>query len=217
MPREATITFNQVAAVADAIKAGGGRPNSRNVRERLGTGSMGTIHKLLNQWAGGQARQANAPLALPPALQRAVLDFMDKEIAATRAGIEADLVEARQEGAALATENERQLAEIERQGEDLAEIGAAKASAEGRLVQVEADLASGRGEIEKERQAAEVARIELAKALLRLEGLPRLEGEIDKLRAALEKERQERHAAREEAAELRGRLAQLNNEGKGKK
>ena len=43
MGREATITYEQVAAAADAVKVAGGKPTSRGIRERLGnTGSMGT-------------------------------------------------------------------------------------------------------------------------------------------------------------------------------
>lgn len=39
MGREANITPEQVHAIADAIKAEGGKPTLRAVRERLGTGS----------------------------------------------------------------------------------------------------------------------------------------------------------------------------------
>ena len=66
MPREASITYEQVAAIADSIKASGGKPNPRQVRERHGSGSLGTIHKLFQQWEAGQARQIEASLALPP-------------------------------------------------------------------------------------------------------------------------------------------------------
>ncbi|MFP3733210.1 DNA-binding protein, partial [Bacillus sp. SIMBA_006] len=76
--------------IADAMKADGIKPTSRAVRERLGnTGSMGTINKLLQHWKAGQERQATASLTLPPALQKAVLDFMDQELAAARATLEA--------------------------------------------------------------------------------------------------------------------------------
>ena len=48
MGRELTITFEQVAAVADTMKTNGIKPTSRSVRERLGnTGSMGTVNKFL--------------------------------------------------------------------------------------------------------------------------------------------------------------------------
>ena len=58
MGRDATITPDQVYAIADAIKAEGGKPTLRAVRERLGSGSMGTITKLLQGWKSGQERYA---------------------------------------------------------------------------------------------------------------------------------------------------------------
>ncbi|GGE88726.1 DNA-binding protein [Massilia psychrophila] len=46
MGREATVTYGQVAAAADAMCSANIRPSSRTVRERLGnTGSMGTINR----------------------------------------------------------------------------------------------------------------------------------------------------------------------------
>src|SRR5260370_13445777 len=98
MGREATITAEQVNAVADALKAEGVKPTARAVRERLGnTGSMGTVTRLLQQWRDAQQRQAASTLMLPPALQRAILEFMELELAAARATLEAELASQRQE------------------------------------------------------------------------------------------------------------------------
>ena len=45
------ITFEQVAAVADALAGEGQQPTIRAVREKLGdTGSPNTIHKHLTAW-----------------------------------------------------------------------------------------------------------------------------------------------------------------------
>ncbi len=50
-------------------------------------------------------------------------------------------------------------------------------------------MALARGEAEQERVAAEGARTELAKALLRLEAMPRPESELAALHTALDQER----------------------------
>mgnify|MGYP003377969120 CR=1 FL=1 len=50
MPREASITYDQVSNYAEAIKAEGGKPTPRLIRDRHGSGSFGTIHKLFQQW-----------------------------------------------------------------------------------------------------------------------------------------------------------------------
>jgi len=203
MGREAMITAEQVNAVADAMKAEGLKPTSRAVRERLGnTGSMGTINKLLQRWKAGQERQATAALTLPPALQRALLDFMDQTLTAERATLEAELADQQQEAADLATENERQAELIAARDEQIETLSLEKAEAEGKAGQLAADLDAAREDAARERQAAEQARTELAKAQLRLEAMPRLESDLATLRTALDEQRAARIAAEQSAAVL---------------
>jgi hypothetical protein len=61
--REASITYQQVADAAEALQAEGIHPSARSIRERLGSGSMGTIQRFLNEW------KATLPAAdpVPPA------------------------------------------------------------------------------------------------------------------------------------------------------
>ena len=179
MGREATITYEQIAAVADAMKVEGLKPTSRAVRERAGgTGSMGTINKLLGRWKAGQERQISAALVLPPALQRVLLEFMDNELTAARMPLEAELAEQLQEASDMAEENERQALENQEQAEAIELLRAEVSTHKGRTSQLEADLAASRDEVARERSAAEQARTELAKAQLRLEAMPRLEGPL---------------------------------------
>lgn len=187
MPREPTITYEQVEAAANAIKAEGQRPTWRAVRERLGTGSGGTIHRMLQRWEANQTPQIEAPLSLPPALQRSMLEFIGQEVAAAKAALGTELGESKQAAADLATENERQSAQIEAMQGQVEQMQAEKAGLEGRLVQMEADLMAARNEATREREAAEAARTELAKAQLRLEGIPRLENDLKEARGAYEK------------------------------
>jgi len=189
MPREATITFDQVASIADAIKAAGGKPTSRAIREQHGSGSLGTIQKLLQQWEAGQVRQVESTLTLPPALQRAILDFMSQEMTVARADLEGRLADAQQATQDLATENERQVDEIDGLQADLAEANSVRSALEGKAGQLESDLAMARDEIARERAAAEAARTELAKAQLRLEAMPRLEADLEAVRADFAQER----------------------------
>jgi len=199
MPREASITYDQVAAIADSIKAGGGKPNPRQIRERHGSGSLGTIHKLFQQWEAGQAQPERA-LALPPPLQRAILDFIAQELTAAQAGLETMLSDAQTAANDLATENERLAGQIQALDESLANLRGENATLTGKIEQLEADLASARGEAAEERQAAEAARTELAKAHVRLESLPILEQENERLRRAVDTERTARTDAERQAA-----------------
>ncbi len=207
MGREATVTFEQITALADAMKMEGVKPTSRAVRERLGnTGSMGTINKLLQRWKSGQERQVSAALVLPPALQRSLLEFMDNALTSARTTLEAELADQQQEAADLATENERQVLENDSQSEVIELLRAEVSKHQGRAGQLETDLVVARDEAARERSGAELARTELAKAQLRLEAMPRLEADLVAVRASLETERLARVAAAQDAAVLTAKL-----------
>jgi hypothetical protein len=200
MPREATITQEQVNAAADAIRASGTKPTARAVRETVGGGSMATVLKLLQVWQGGQIRVEEGPVVLPPGLQRALVDFIAQEVARSRADLESDLACAQQANADLIAESERQASTIEMQAIALESAQAEKAELIGRLAQVESDLARATEDVAGERNAAELARTEMAKTQLRLEALPTLEAENERLRAALEEERTARTDAQRQSA-----------------
>lgn len=206
MAREATITQEQVNAAADAIRATGAKPTARAIRDQLGTGSMATVLKLLQVWQSGQVRPAAQDVTLPPGLARALVDFIGQEVATARAGLEADLATAQQASADLIAESERQAATIESQAEALDLAHGEKAELQGKLGQMESDLATARDEAARERQAAEAARTELAKAQLRLEALPRIEAEADRLRGELDAERRARAEAEQRAAVLTSKV-----------
>ena len=207
MGREATITYEQVAAAADAMKVAGSKPTSRAIRERLGnTGSMGTVNKLLQDWRASQERQIAYALALPAPLQRAILEFMGQELAGAKATLEAELAEQQQEATDLATENERQAGDIEDKAETITVLQAELANLQGLMAHMDVDLDAARLDGERERKAAEAARTELAKSLLRLEAMPRLEADLATLRLELDKERQGRVVAEQQAAVLGAKL-----------
>lgn len=207
MGREAKITYEQVAAVADTMCAANIQPTSRAVRERLGNiGSMGTVNRLLQEWRTTQARRSVQPLALPPALQRALLDFMAQELSAAKTGFETSLSELRHEMADLALENERQGANIEDRTEAEAALRTELDTLKGRLLQTEGELTNARLDVAREREDTAKARIELAKALLRLEATVRLEADLTALRGELEAERLTRIAATQQAAVLDAKL-----------
>ena len=210
MPREASITYDQVAAIAANIKAAGGRPTPRQIRERHGTGSLGTIHRLFQQWETDQAQPERA-LALPPQLQRAILDFIAQEVTAAGADLEARLSDKQTAANDLAAENERLARHIEALDESLADLRAENASLTGKIEQLGADLVSVRSQAAEERQAAEAARTELARAQVRLESLPAIEQENERLRRSVDAERTARTNAERLAATAEVKAAGLTD------
>ena len=208
MAREATISQEEVNATADSIRAAGGRPTARAVREQLGRGSMATVLRLLQTWQAGQVHAPAAPVVLPTALQRALVDFIAQEVAAAKWSLEQDLVTAQQTQQELVTENEAQgsaLADLQRA---LEELHVEHSRLSGRYAQLNTEFENTRQTVEVHRQAAEASRTEIAKLQLRLEGVPRLEAELAKVETALEAERAARVAADQTAAVSAARLEQ---------
>lgn len=206
MAREASITQEEVNAVADRLRATGVKPTARGVREALGGGSMATVLKYLQVWQSGQVRQAETPTVMPAGLQKALLDFIGQEVASAKVALETDLVASQQANGDLIVESERQASVIDSQEQEIEVLHEEKAELSGRFSQLTTDLDSAKKEAEEQRQAAEAARTEQAKLQLRLEGLPRLEAEIEKLRAALETERNARVASDQLAAVAAAKL-----------
>ena len=126
-----------------------------------------------------------ATLTLPPSLQRAILEFVRSELSAGRVDLEARLAQAASTAEDLATENERQATQFETQFNAFELLQAEKSTLEGRFSEIEVILGATRDEAVRERQGAESARTELAKMMLRLEGMPRLEAELTEIRTCL--------------------------------
>lgn len=206
MGRESVITQEEVNSVADQLRATGAKPTARAVREALGGGSMATVLKHLHVWQSHQVRAPETQAVLPVGLQRALVDFIAQEVASAKVTLEADLVTAQQANQDLIAESERLAAALEREQSAVETLQADKAELSGRLGQLTKDLDDVRAEAAAQREAAEHARTEKAKLELRLEGVPRLEAEIERLKAALESERNAKVVAEQQAAVAQARL-----------
>jgi len=206
MGREATITQAEVSAAAERLRAAGTKPTNRAVREALGGGSMGTVVKLLRVWQAGQVPQGDAPVTLPPALQRAMVDFVAQEVAAAKVALEGELAIAEQTCGDLVAESARQTATLDAREKEVEGLRDECAELRGRLAQLTTDLEARQAALEEQRHAAETARTELARLELRLEAVPKLEAELERLQAAREEERAGRVGAEQGAAVSAARL-----------
>ncbi|KMQ79987.1 hypothetical protein BPMI_02245 [Candidatus Burkholderia pumila] len=200
MAREANITQDQVSRAAEAIRDAGAQLTVRAIRERLGAGSMATVLKFFQAWRDAQVKEPEAPVSLPPTLQRGLLEFVSSEVDSAKGQLRAELEIVNQANADLIIESDRQALVIENLTGTLETVYGEKAEITGRLEQVLAERYAALEESTTERQTAESARTELAKALLRLEMMPRLEKEIDNLRRQVEAESSARVTAEQAAA-----------------
>lgn len=209
------ITFDQVAALADAITARGDRPTLRGVRAELGSGSMGTIQKHLTAWQGQRRQIVTSTASLPAEIQRVILAEIEREVVAARAELEAELAATKGDRDTLADDNEAQTEQLELQTNQIDELTATTQQQAGRIAQLEADLASASQATDRERSVAEQARLAQAKAELRLEALPKVEAEVERLRVALEVAQGRATAAEQLAAvtaeKLSGMESRLND------
>jgi hypothetical protein len=177
-------------------------------------------------------------LTLDDETERAILQGIERRVAAARAELEADLAEAIESRDDITAEAQAQSTQLEEQARELeqkraeaqqsqglvaelrSEIETRKAEAQKALAdaraQVEAAkaeaqkaIAEAEADTERQRQAAEQARTALAKTELRLEAMPRLEAEISRLQAENRTLSDERHEAREAAARAGARAEEL--------
>ena len=204
------ITFEQVAAVVDALAAEGQQPTIRAIRERLGdTGSPNTIHKHLAAWREARPIAAAAP-DLSQALTAAIAAEIERAASQARGEIEGRLVQAQSEAAELATAGEALESERDKLGEQVAVLTTERDTLAGKAAQQAIDLAEAQQRIKREQQAAEAARVEVATTRLKIEALAERvseqAAEIERLRAALAEAQQGRTAAEQQAAVLSAKL-----------
>lgn len=216
------ITYEQVAAAADALKAQGQNATIDAVRAQLGTGSKSTIHRYLRQWEDSRPTVAAAPVEMPNAIHAAIVEEIRRAVAETRAAFEQKLAEARATADELAQLNEdletandglaEKLAQEQADNQQLVgqldamnrEIEQIKKDAAAQVAEIRdqaaAQIAEARADAQREREAAESARQSLARAELRLEAVPALEKQLEALRVQLDAERSARTAAEKAAA-----------------
>ncbi|WP_426197690.1 DNA-binding protein [Massilia sp. DWR3-1-1] len=195
MPRLATITSNDVAAIAERLKISGVRPTISAIMDAHGSGSRGTVHRLLREWESSQLQSIVPSAVLPAPIQAALLKLIGEEKSSAIQPLTEKLADSEHAADELARENERLSNWIVELREESLALQAAVANGEGRFASLEAEVVEARDSAARERKAAEAARTDLAKAQLRLEGVPVIQKELTDARALVELERERRIAA----------------------
>ncbi len=201
-----TITQEQVNAVADAICAEGNKPTVLDVRKRLPSGSMSAIWCLFQVWQSSQGAPVESDTSVSSELQRTLEDFITQKIKAVRERLESEIENLRQVNSELMKEIENQQNQLTLQGVELQSAKAIKNEVSGRFDQLNAELARAKEEIEIEKESATQSRMELVKAQLKLESVPRLEADLDQLYKNLEQERVAKLNAEHSAKSLATKL-----------
>lgn len=214
MAREG-ISYDQVAKTADELVGDGQQPTIRFIRERLGTGSPNTIHRHLTAWREARPQITAAAPELPAVLAAQIGTEISRAAAQARAEIEGRLIQTQAEAAELAATGEALEIEHEALTEQVAALTRERDTLAGKAAQQAADLIEQATRIDREQQATEAARIELATARLKIEAQAEkrieLSTENQQLRSALETSQQARQAAEQEAAVLAAKLEAMTD------
>lgn len=211
------ITYEQVAAAADALLGEGQEPSIRTVRVKLGdTGSANTIHRHLATWNESRPVSVAPPApTLPQPLVSAIAVEIERAAAQARAVVESRLVVALTEGKELAAAGEAVEAERDALIEQIAALTSERDTLIGKAAQQAAELAEQAQRIEREQQAAEAARVELAKSQLKTEAqAEKVQAqalEIERTHTKLEGEHSARIEAEKNAAVLAAELRAMTD------
>lgn len=205
------VTLEQVMAAADRLAANGQRPSVRLIREHLGdTGSPNTIQRFLAEWRESRPQGNVAPIEISAALQAALSAEISRAVMAAVEDAEQRLSVANSEAADLA--NAGSVLEAERD-ELLAQVKALQSERDvlhGKAAQLSNDLLEQSGQLAEAQAAAEAARVEQAKALLKVEAqgeAVRIQTEeVARLRSMLESEQQARVEAMQAAAVAKAQI-----------
>jgi len=194
------ISYEQVAAVADALVAEQLKPTLAAVRERLGSGSMNTIHRHLSTWQG-QQRPTPRKLSEPNSrLLSALGAELSKVAEEAAAEAEAALAQALSELAVMATNGEALEAERDDLAQQLLEVTTERDTVAGKADEQAAEIERLKQEATRQQDELAGVRRALAQAELRLEAVPRLENELVALRGQLASEQALRATADKAAA-----------------
>jgi chromosome segregation ATPase len=213
----AKVNFEAVATAAEELRGAGQRISVRTVTKQLGGGSPNDVLKHIREWKAGRPLVRIAETDLDSRITTAIAEQMQRvavaaaAIAEERAAdVEDDLsvlVEAQQ-----AAEQQIETLTVERdiarqRAEELAsQLADVQATAERSAQAMSEQIVALRTELAGERSHQEKTASALARAEVRLESMPALQNEIERLRTILDASQQARQQAEQQAAVLAAKL-----------
>lgn len=176
------------------------KPTLTALRERLGSGSMNTIHRHLTTWQGRQKPAARKLGELNPRVVAALGNELSRVADDAAADAEAALAQAMSEMAVLSSAGEALEAERDALLQQLQQVATERDTLAGKAAEQAAEIDRLNTEAERERAELAAVRRALAQVELRLEAVPHLERDLAELRTQLAAEQANRVAADRAAA-----------------
>lgn len=179
-PAARGVTYEQVAAAANALLADNQKLSVRNVREALGgTGSLATISRHLAAFDAQRPKAHAAEIEMSSGIRREIEAEILRHVTEATSALHEQLAGVVSDRDAVVAEAEAQAAALAEAEQQLVMLRVTTSEQTARLEEL-------RTAEERERTAAEHARVSLAEANLKLQGIPKLEAELERLRAALD-------------------------------
>lgn len=211
-------TYSRVFEVADSLLAEGVRPTQQNVRDRLGKGSLSTIHKALGEWwqtLGQRLQQGRDYPDLPDALSEMMISWWQNAVDRSRREFEGQQDQALRQLKALRAVHRE---ELEQQQTRLAEVLdklSLQVGQQQQLYQQLHEAGQDRLMLEQRVLSAESHAAELLReAKINAGVIARLESENDLLRQQLKPQHSEPDALQallQENTNLRTLVAELDS------
>jgi len=188
----ALVSFESVAAAAESLIKDGGKASVRAVIAVLGGGSPNAVLPLLNEWKAGRPRVTASDIALDPRIAALIAEQIStasaqaaKSAEEKAADVQADaeaVAEAGRDAEAKAAELEQALQEastqVKAKGRALEDLAAERT----RDAQIALEkLTTLQAQFDSERQRADHAVQTVAKDEVRLQAIPKLEAEVQRL------------------------------------
>ncbi len=183
------VTYDQVAAVADGLIAEDIAPTNKKVRERLGTGSSGTIQRHLATWRSVCPPLAASVTELPVSIVYAISQEILRTKSEARAEIECRLVIIQAEATDLAEMCETLEAGLDERSAELTKLTLQINTLVVKIQEQTVEIDRLTREIERERFTADHARTEVAQTRINLniqaEKLSELSATIDNQKSVI--------------------------------
>ncbi len=185
-------TYSRVFEVADSLLAEGIRPTQQNVRERLGKGSLSTIHKALGEWwqtLGQRLHQGRHYPDLPEPLSEAMISWWQTAVDRSRREFEGQQDQAQRQLKALRASHREELEQHQAKLSGVLDKLSQQVDLQQQLYQQLHELGQDRLALEQRVLGAESSAAEwVREAKVNAEVIRRLESENDQLRQQLKRQ-----------------------------
>lgn len=212
------ITYEQFQAAVDALEAErAGSATLSAIRAKLGTGSLTTIHRMLQEWEDEHRPKMSMPtISIPEEVTRALSNWVVQASTGSRAESEERSVQAQAAADELARAGEELEAERDQLLADIATLTTQRDQEQATASERAAEIQRLLVDADRERALAGAAQVEAAKALLLTESQARevakLERRVETLTTAGKDERDARVTAERDAAVVATKLAGVTGE-----